>query len=172
MPNTESEFTLKDGVLRFKHEANSFPPTTVKGLKGKIIRFNRSHEQKQREPRALEEWEVEVARAVKAKRAGVPWNSAHRYAVTLQFRFRQRQHRSQEGDLDNYVKPVLDGLAAGLFLPEDTDPGDVWPFTVHRGVNDQNFRTLLIRRVDDLNDDNEPEEVRLFVSRCGNAPPE
>ena len=131
MSNSESEFTLKDGALRFNGEARSFRAT----VGGPII-----NPQTQPSLR-VQDWKEKVTRAVKDERGGAQWSPEHLYAVTLQFRI--CRHENQKLDVDNYVKPVLDGLAKGL------------------GVDDSRFRILLIRR---LHDDTEPEEVRLFVS--------
>ena len=159
MSNSESDFELEDGVLSFKGEAKSL----CVRVKGTVIHFDPSPKRQQE----FRPWKVKVARIVKAKRGGDPWCSRHLYAVTLQFRFHPR---TQELDVDNYVKPVLDGLAAGLFLPEDTDPADVWPFDSHHDVDDSNFRILLIHRLRDVETPKE-EEVLLFVSSSGKPPP-
>ena len=159
MPNSENDSTLKDRVLRFDGEAASFSET----VNGPILNFA------SKDKEGLREWKVRLARAVQARR-GRDWDpdehppNEHRYAVTLRFRF---QSRPTKLDVDNYVKPVLDGLAAGLFLPENEDPGDLSTFAAHNGVDDSHFRTLLIRRLPDLPDgkEREDEEVHLFISR-------
>ena len=116
----------------------------------------------------MHDWKVHVACVVKETRRQ-RWCPAHGYAITLQFRFRERPHRDQEPDLDNCIKPVLDGLAAGLFLCNDRNPRDLCreKWTKAEGVDDSNFRILLIRRL--LEDANtaEEEEVHLFVSTTG-----
>jgi len=122
-----------------------------------------------KDKKRLRDWKLRLASEVKAKR-GRDWDpdehgpGEHRYAVTLRFRFRSRPTKL---DVDNYVKPVLDGLAAGLFLPENRDPSDLRTFAAHHGVDDSHFQTLLIRRLLDLPDskEREDEEVHLFVSR-------
>ena len=154
MPNSESDFTMKDGVLRFKGEAKSF----CKRVKGPVINSVPSRKKR----RALRCWKVGLARQVKAEREA-RWCPDHLYAVTLQFRFDPRPTKL---DVDNYVKPVLDGLAAGLFLPDGTDPGEVERFDVHHDVDDSNFRILLIHRLPDA-EPPEEEGVCLFVSSTG-----
>ena len=163
MPNSETEFTLKDGVLKFIGAAEPI----FWWVSGRPITSTTKHRRK------LRRWKEDVACAVKANR-GDQWcskNSKHLYAVTLQFRFCQRSHPSHEGDLDNYVKPVLDGLAAGLFLEEKKDPRDrhhLPTFAVHHGVDDSNFRILLIRRLDVKAE--EEEGVCIFISSTGKVP--
>ena len=66
-------------------------------------------------------------------------------------------------DVDNFVKPVLDGLAAGLFYPENTDSREIPRFDIHHGVDDSNFWILLIHRLPNP-PSHEEEGVRLFVS--------
>lgn len=91
-----------------------------------------------------------MAAKVEAERGKTPWVSEDRYAVTLQFRF--CRHPNQTLDAHNFVKPVLDGLADGL------------------GVDDSNFRILLIHRLRDAGSP-EGEGVRLFVSSSGKPSP-
>ena len=152
MPNSESDFTMKDGVLRFKGEAKSF----CMRVKGPVINSVPSRKKR----RALRCWKVRLAREVKAEREA-RWCPDHLYAVTLQFRFHRRPTKL---DVDNYVKPVLDGLAAGLFL--DKDPGEIETFAAHHGVDDSNFRILLIHRLPDA-ETPEEEGICLFVSSTG-----
>ena len=154
MPNSESDFTMKDGVLRFKGEAKSL----CIRVKGPVINSVPSPKRRQE----LRPWKEKVARAVKAKRGGARWVSEDRYAVTVRFRF--CRHENQTLDVDNYVKPVLDGLAAGLFL--DKDPGEIETFAAHHGVDDSNFRILLIHRLPDA-ETPEEEGICLFVSSTG-----
>lgn len=162
MPNPESDFILQDGLLRFNDEARKLAATVT----GRIINSVPSRKRR----KELRPWKDTVALAIKDLRRRAPWDPEDCYAVTLRFRFRQRPN--QQLDVDNYVKPVLDGLAAGLFLKEDKDPSDrrdLPTYAAHHGVNDSNFRILLIRRLPDLPEGSEPEEeeVHLFVSSTG-----
>ena len=92
------------------------------------------------------DWKRRVTSGVKAVRGGGPWDPNLQYAVSLGMTF----HRSNHGyrsdlDVDNFIKPVLDAMAAGLFCSDDTDP-----FTIERwNFDDSNFRTLLIHRLPD-----------------------
>ena len=149
------------GVLWFTGETKPFC-TTVKGRR--IINSTpggRKRQKRRAWREARKDWIKQVECAVKTKRAGAPWIPADRYAVTLQFRFHRRPTKL---DVDNYVKPVLDGLAAGLFL--DKDPGEIETFAAHHGVDDSNFRILLIHRLPDA-ETPEEEGICLFVSSTG-----
>ena len=44
-------------------------------------------------------------------------------------------------DVDNFVKPIIDALAAGLFCDPQIDPNNI----PHWNYDDSNFNTLLIR---------------------------
>ena len=142
MSKPESDLTMIDGVLRFKGEPE---PVSwwVEGSPINSFAGGRKGPAYQAWNKARHTWVTDVTRAVKAER-GAPWSPADRYAVTLQFRFRPA-YENEKRDVDNYIKPVLDGLADGL------------------GVDDSNFRILLIHRLPDAESPAE-EGVRLFVS--------
>lgn len=163
MSNSESDFTLEDGVLKLKGKAR-FACWSVKGSPINSAKGRRKGPELKAWKERRKDWMSHVACTVKAERGEAPWVPEDRYAVTLRFRF--FRHPNQKLDVDNFVKPVLDALAAGLFLPEDTDPAAVWPFDKHHDVDDSNFRTLLIHRLPDAESRTE-EGVRLFVSSTG-----
>lgn len=82
-----------------------------------------------------------------------------RYCITVGFRFYPSLHGRQKLDLDNYINPVLDGGAAGLFCNGGADTGSIEKFR----YDDSNFCTLVLHRVADAG---EPtgEGVGLVVS--------
>ena len=105
-------------------------------------------------------WKVLVASGVKAGRGAEPWNPADRYAVSLGFAFHRKNHGNQrQMDVENFVKPVVDALAAGLFCPPEQNPQDIvsWKF------DDSNFNTLLIHRLEDA-PRREDEGIAIGVS--------
>lgn len=148
MPNADCEFALKDGVLEFKEPARNLLSTWVQGI---IVNAFVT-------PGQLD-WKRTVASAIKRARDGSPWDPRDFYALTLEFRFHASNHQNQELDVENYVKPVVDAVAAGLFLEEEKDPSEIqtWAFP------DSNFRTLLIHRAADP-EDRDREGVRVSVS--------
>ena len=162
MTNSASDLTLQNAILWFEGASEPLCVT----VKGPIINSATKHRDE------LRKWKERVAYAVEAKR-GDQWCSKHLYAVTVQLRFYVGQGsfrpKGQKLDVDNYVKPVLDALAAGLFLPECKfldGRVNIETFAVHHGVDDSNFRTLLIRRLPNA-EKKEEEGVRLFVSTTG-----
>ena len=156
MSNSASAFSLTDGVLSLKGEAKSLSTW----VPGPIINpFTRQTGEQRK-------WKLEVACVVKIKRierGEGAWCPRLVYAVTLQFRF--HRHPNQKLDVDNYVKPVLDGLAAGLFW-KGQDLRAIPSFAAHHGVDDSNFRILLIQRLGNA-ETPEDEGVRVFVSTNG-----
>lgn len=154
MSKSTSSFSLTDGVLKFEEETKSLS-TWVPGPV--ISTFTR-------QTRSLREWKERVACVVKKERKA-KWNSKILYAVTLEFRF-DPESRPILPDVDNCIKPVLDGLAAGLFLPEEKAICELSTFATHHGVDDSKFRILLIHRLCDATPP-EKEGVRLFVSTNG-----
>ena len=121
---------------------DSRPSLSVGVVKGVIINSVVNGE-KDRERQQV--WKAQVASAVKAKRGPQPWNSADKYAITLVLRFHMGNHGNQDFDVDNFVKPIIDAIAAGLFCPNSTEPQNIkrWCY------DDSNFNTLLIHRLPD-----------------------
>ena len=148
MPNADCEFALKNGVLEFKEPARNLLSTWVQGI---IVNAFVTPGQR--------DWKRTVASAIKRARGGSPWDPRDFYAVTLEFRFHASNHQNQELDVENYVKPVVDAIAAGLFLEQEKDPNEIqtWAFP------DSNFRTLLIHRAPDPKD-RSGEGVHVSVS--------
>ena len=110
----------------------------------------------------LDGWKIQVASEVKAARGGRAWNSSAKFAVSIGFRFNAVNHGSQPLDVENFLKPVVDALAAGLFCDNATDPRGIslWNY------DDSNFDTLLIHRLPDA-PRRDGEGVAICVSANG-----
>ncbi len=132
----QSGLVLSDGVVEF---AEPTKPRLSVRVNGSVI--NSTTERTQ----VLQAWKVRVASAVKAARGDERWSPADTYAITLAFSFHPPNHGAQRLDVENFVKPVIDALAAGLFCPAQMNPRDIlrWDY------DDSNFNTLLIRRLPD-----------------------
>ena len=111
--------------------------------------------------KTLQAWKLKVASDVRSKRGVTQWDPADRYAVTLGFSFCPQLHGggAQELDVENYVKPTLDALAAGLF----SEPGEDLASIPRWDYDDSNFSTLLIHRLPDA-PTADVEGVAIFVS--------
>ena len=132
----DDDLVLRDGVIEFAGPAR--PLLSVR-VNGSVV--NSVTERTQ----ALQAWKVRVASAVKAVRGVESWKPADTYAVTLAFTFYPPNHGNQRLDLDNFVKPVIDALAAGLFCPPQINPRDI----LRWNYDDSNFNTLLVNRLPD-----------------------
>ncbi len=107
----------------------------------------------------LRDWKVQVTTEVKAARGGEVWSATDDYAVSLALSFHPANHGNRSLDAENFIKPIIDALAAGLFCDPGTDPRTIarWNY------DDSNFNTLLIHRLPDPYDP-EDEGVDIFVS--------
>ena len=134
MTMADDDLVLRDGVVEFARPAR--PLLSVR-VNGSVINSITEHTQ------ALQAWKVRVASAINAVRGGESWRPGDAYAVTLAFTFYPPNHGNQRLDLDNFVKPVIDALAAGLFCPTQINPRDIlrWDY------DDSNFNTLLVHRL-------------------------
>ncbi len=110
---------------------------------------------------AQRDWKRRIASIVKAARGNYPWDATCEYAISVALRFQwpSRSHGSQPLDVENFVKPVLDAAAAGLFCPTTVDPDSI----VRWDYDDSNFRTLLVHRLPDATEAGD-EGVALLVS--------
>lgn len=104
-------------------------------------------------------WRVRVASCVKEARGESPRRPSDSYAVTIGFSFHMPIHGNQKLDIENFVKPTIDALAAGLFCPAHANPQDIqrWNY------DDSNFTTLLIHRLPDAGS-REAEGAAIAVS--------
>ena len=111
----------------------------------------------------LQQWKVQIASEVKAARGATAWNPKARFAISLGFRFNfpSTEHGYKPLDVENYLKPVVDALAAGLFCDERKDPKAI----THWNYDDSNFNTLLAHRLPDA-DTKDGEGIALYVSSC------
>lgn len=104
----------------------------------------------------LAEWKTAVAVAAKAARGPLCWESRWNYAITVGFAFHPPTHGNMACDIENFVKPCVDALAAGLFCLVDMDPRTIQKFN----YDDSNFVRLFIQRLPDAR--NVSEEGAAF----------
>lgn len=84
------------------------------------------------------------------------------YAVSLNMRFNSHNHKRQRLDVENFVKPIMDGIAMGLFS-NDSDFSIVKKFD----KDDSNFNYLYIERLSDVSEPID-ESVVIIVSKTKN----
>ena len=92
-----------------------------------------------------QDWKVQVASEVKSARGAQAWDARDEYAISLTMRFHLGSHGNRDLDVENFIKPVIDAIAAGLFCRNATDLDSIakWDY------DDSNFNTLLIHRLPD-----------------------
>ena len=105
------------------------------------------------------DWKRSVCTAVHGERGRAPWQSRATFGVTLGFRFAPSLHGGGDLDVENYVKPTVDAIAAGLFLPSDGDPCAVGRYA----YDDSGFRHMLIHRLPDAERESD-EGVAIHVA--------
>ena len=71
--------------------------------------------------RKQQSWKVQVASEAKAKRGEKMWNPSDSYVISLALCFCPENHggRSRGLDADNFIKSILDAIAAGLFCSQE-----------------------------------------------------
>lgn len=141
---------LSSGRIEFENQVRTLRAVHIRGT---IINSITEHKNK------LLSWKQTVASAIKGARCDGPWDPAHTCAVTLEFWFHPANHGHQKLDVENFIKPVLDAVAAGLFVSDATDIAGIQ----HWNFDDSNFRSLLIRRCPDP-PSVDCESVRVSVS--------
>lgn len=90
-------------------------------------------------------WKRQVAQAAKVARSGTRLDSPQSLSVSAGFTFHRPTHGNQTLDVENFLKPTFDGLAAGLFCDEDTDCSLLERFA----YDDSGFRYLFVHRLPD-----------------------
>ena len=102
------------------------------------------------------EWKLKVAARVLAerKRLSTEYDKERHYCITLGFRF--YPFRRGTFDVENYIKPVLDGIAAGLF---EEDIMNIKRFD----FADHNFRSIFFSRLEDASNI-EQEGVAVIIT--------
>ena len=105
-------------------------------------------------------WKASVASHVKEARGATLWHPCDNFAISLGLSFHIRSHGNQKSlDVENFIKPIIDALAAGLFCTPQEDPRNI----EHWNYDDSNFNTLLVRRLPDAAEPSS-EGICLFVS--------
>lgn len=105
-------------------------------------------------------WKQRIAKVVHSKRK-CKQNTKSLFAVSLGMRFYPWAHGSQSFDIENFLKPILDGIATGLFCENSPDKITSFKF------DDSNFIYLYFERLPDAGAENE-EGVVVTISEKQN----
>ena len=106
------------------------------------------------------DWKRAVGGAVRAAGGTSRRDPRDHWAITMGFAFHPRLHGSGSFDVENFMKPTLDAIAAGLFAAVDVDVATI----VAWKHDDSNFRHILVHRLPDVRADCE-EGAAVFI--CG-----
>lgn len=90
-------------------------------------------------------WKHNVASQTKQHRGMTPWNPRWIYAISIGFSFYPPAHGNQRLDVENFIKPTIDALAAGLMCANDQEPALITRYN----FDDSNFSYLFIHRLPD-----------------------
>ena len=92
----------------------------------------------------LVDWKQNVAGTLKACRGADSWDPSNHYAISIGFSFCLQAHGNRELDVENFAKPTIDALAAGLFCTNDQEISAIERYD----YDDSNFRYLFLHRLD------------------------
>lgn len=93
----------------------------------------------------LTEWKRIVAAAAKDARGPAPLNPRWSYSVSAGLSFNVEAHGNQPLDVENFLKPTFDALAAGLFCTTEQDPRAITRYN----FDDSKFQYLFVHRLAD-----------------------
>ncbi len=140
-------------VVRFAHGPNNLM-VPVAGFVANAVPTSERGRQR------LRDWKFLVAAAVRDRRGGSPWDAAAACAISIGFSFHPLSHGTAPLDVENFVKPTLDAVAAGLFSKDDGHS-----FAPMRyDFDDSQFSTLFFQRLPDAQT---PAEEGAAVHVCG-----
>lgn len=95
--------------------------------------------------RRSKDWKIAVATVAKQLRGPSPLDPKWHYCISAGFSFHPGTHGNQPLDVENFLKPSFDALAAGLFCERDQSPGHIPRYD----YDDSNFRYLFVHRLAD-----------------------
>ena len=105
-------------------------------IRGRIV--NSVDENKERS----KAWKEKITREIIKKRDGVQ-NNEKQHAISVSMKFHLKTHGNLKLDAENYLKPILDGVAAGLFVPDNTNPSEI----LHFNYDDSNFDKVYFEKL-------------------------
>jgi len=139
-------------------ELNALEFQNDKAVIMKIIRGELSNIQTKSGRKKKLEWQQKIAKAIKSERGSKPRKSSNHYAISLGMKFVRHENQKQPLDVDNFIKPIFAGIAAGLFSSNEEGLENTEQF---KKFDDSCFRFLYVERLDDHAD---KEGVAIVIS--------
>lgn len=127
--------------------SNSKNTIFQKFISGKIINSVVDSNRKQE----LLEWKRKIAKSIFILLNDKSISPDRNHAISLSIQFSPTLHGNAKLDVENYVKPIVDGIAAGLFCSNNQDPLKIDKFD----YDDSNFNKLFVEKLDDCNSKDE-----------------
>ena len=128
----------------------------------KVVYGEIMNRQTKSRPEKKLEWQQKIAKEIKSVRGSKLCNPLNNYAISLGMKFSRHENQNQPLDVDNFIKPIFAGIAAGLFSSIDQNPTNINDFR----YDDSRFRYLYVERLDDHA---EEEGIAIVISeKCKN----
>ena len=105
-------------------------------IRGRIV--NSVDENKERS----KAWKEKITREIIKKRDGVQ-NNEKQHAISVSMKFHLKTHGGRKLDAENFLKPILDAVAAGLFASEDINPSEITRYD----FDDSNFDNVYFEKL-------------------------
>lgn len=109
----------------------------------------------------LQLWKRKIAIDTKLHRGNVVFNPDNQYALSIGMKFHPYTHGNQKLDLDNFIKPIIDGIAAGLF---SNDGENLSQLSKYNQFDDSNFQFIFMERLPDAKAESQ-EGISVIVSK-------
>ena len=109
----------------------------------------------------LQHWKRKIAMEIQSKHGNISFNPNNQCCISVGMRFHTPTHGNQKLDLDNFIKPIVDGIAAGLF---SDDKEDLSHLTKYNQFDDSNFRYLYMERLPDALEEQQ-EGISVVISK-------
>jgi len=129
-----------------------------KGILKKVILGKLSNSQTDAGKNIRLDCQTKIANEIKSIRGKINRNAKNEYAISLGLKFSRHENQNQPLDVDNFIKPIFAGIAAGLFSPNDNNPQNLNDFLLY---DDSCFRYLYVERLDDHSNE---EGVAIVIS--------
>jgi len=104
-------------------------------------------------------WKEKITHEIMKKRKGIH-NNERKHAISVSMKFHLKSHGGNKLDAENFLKPILDAVAAGLFVSEDTNPSEIERFD----FDDSNFDNVYFEKLAPA-ESNEDECVIITISQ-------
>ena len=125
----------------------------------KVVRGKLANVQTKRGKKKRLLWQQHISKEIRTKRGPVSRNKNSDYVISLGMKFSvPHPNQKQPVDVDNFIKPIFAGIAAGLF-----DNSEEVPSTLEKlkDFDDSHFRYLYVERLNNIQNE---DGVAIVIS--------